>query len=676
MQTAINAGISDLYQAWAEHGGQNDFIPTLFQTDAAYLVAYEILLTPELHAELTKADKENLESTEILAITKIPSAFAKVGHTLQLHPIWWNTESIFGTATVGYLGLQSLKELVMLGHLKRYEVSLMPRQARPRHPHGLPHLGVGDRVPEQQSEGEVLFGLIDHGCPFAHPGLKAKSGGSRLLNVWYQDEKNAKLLTAARPKPWGFGYAAKATDFDNFLAANNGMEDWRIYANAGMPELKRNASHGAHMLGDLLDAQRSPSIMWALAAHGIAPEIKELELPPSADLVFVQLPDVYLDNMTRCAIAPYRLAALRYILASAGSKTKRVIVPISSEDFVGSHDGTTLFESAMDAMVDFAKKVKHKQLQILIAAGNNLRMRTHSKGTVVRKDEAASFKLRVHPANELPTFVEIWLDKEVDELQVSLTANASSNIPNPILTSADIDINFVEAISDVDGKMQAGIVNMKLQGQQVLLVRLPPSFTYDPSIATLPASDWEISIKGEKKNFTAHAYIARSYAGLGGVKRSTQSQFLLPRRETKDSDTLAQAYDLSDEFPEYGAGSVSGMANGKNVAVVGAYRLWDQRRSSYSAAGPSRAGGRLVASKYPVDYAAPADQSPSLAGIRNWSNRNGGSIRLNGASVSTPLAARWVAKHPPATFPPAPPTIVNGKHDPRIEPKVIQIIGI
>jgi hypothetical protein len=683
MSQPITKGVTDLYQAWANAGGSIDFQPDTNAPGTKFLVLYELSVPSNLESEFDKAvaAKKDDAASE-LATRSISKIFNQIPEQLQLQPIWWQGHTVYGTATVTANGLLLFQKLVIRKLIQRFEISLMPRQSRPKYQYAPPALSKGSANIEK-STGGVLYGVIDHGCPFAHPGLKTSGGKSRLLNIWYQDARTNELASGS-PGSWGFGSLATHTNIDAVLAKpeNQGIEDWRLYSQLGLKELKPNASHGAHILGDLLNAKSNTSLLWD-GVKDRAPIAEAEDIPETPDVVFVQLPDVYVQNLTRCAIAPYRLSALRFILESAGDDTNTIVVPISSEDFVGSHDGTTLFETALDAMVHFATNAHSKTLHVLIAASNSLRLRTHAN-PAAKASKAASFPFRVYPANELPTFIEIWMRTEDEKLSATIDNLNISIIQSTTKISLDLPLGHGHAIKDTTGKTQIGLVSMGLQGQQVLLVRLPPSFTYDDRVATLPSGDWKISITSKTKAFKAHAYIARSYHGLGGSLRSYQSQFIEPRRPNTNADTLGAADDLFEKFPDYGAGSINGMANGQKVTVIGGYRLWDGWRAAYSGAAPARTGGKLAeaTSDYAVDFAAPSDESPSLRGIRSWSNRSGGSFRLDGTSVATPFAARSVAKgnitlpntvaaKVPATGGAALSPPKKPKDDPKIPPKKI-----
>jgi hypothetical protein len=667
---AIPKGTSDPYLAWAQVGDTTDFESCQFDADAKLLVMYELELSKDLLVQLNNS--ADLDAAQIIATRPITIEFLAIGQTIKLHPIWWRDSIVYGTAALDSKGLVLFQTMAANSVITRFEVSYVPRMARASQPLVLPEINSKVTKPAMCDE-EILYGLIDHGCPFAHSRLKTQEQRSRLLNVWYQDQKQNKL-TETSPTLWQFGYTVTSQEINAFLSLRTGMEDWQIYAQAQMPELLVDSSHGAHMLGDLLDATNSPSLLWDGIKDKV-PQAQSVKPPKNPDVVFVQLPDIYLSSTTRNTLVAYRLSALRYLLSCAGTNTKKIIAPISSEIFVGSHDGTTLFEMALDAMIEFSSAHLQKELHVLISASNALRLRTHTHSGAVAVQQC-KFPLRVYPANELPTFAEVWIqqkdgeDGAVGVLDVTIQSRSNPNDP-PLLEAKGLALHQGQAAQDNDGKVIAGVLSMDLQRQQVLLVRLPPSFSYDDRVATLPSGDWEISISSTSTKFEAHAYIARSTHGMGGQLRSYQSQWIEPRRPIQLADTLQAPDDLLDEFPDYGAGSINGMANGQKVIVIGGYRLWDKRRSSYSGAAPARPKGRLAHSNYAVDYAAPSDESPSLSGIRSWSNRSGGSARLNGASVATPLAARSVANgnttpNPPTPSPSPSPT---SKKDPQIPPE-------
>jgi hypothetical protein len=658
----ISPEISDPYFAWSQQGGAADF-----EIQTQYLVVYECvrLLAPA----------EGVEDTEDLANPLI-NELAKVLPVIPIsfHPIWWDRKFVYGTATVNQSGLDWIRLMTKTKLINRFEVSLIPKQMRSWRGFNQPRLSLG-AAPTPDAKTEILYGVIDHGLPFAHPGLQcAGTAGSRILSAWYQEEQCSPRQTASflgsSPIGFGFGNILSSADL-TALYASSDHEDWRTYASRGLPELQRDYSHGSHMLGDLLEAQRSPSLQWAGFNQGkLVNGNPEYQLPVKPDTVFVQLPNAYAEHLNRSAIGAYRLSAMRYILACSGtaqSICKKIVIPISSEDYVGSHDGTSLFEKSVDALIHFAKTKKKKELMVFVASGNSLRMRTHEKMRALNitnpsTNSVCRSTVRIFPGNELATYVEIWIDKAYDELDIEVSPRIQTGLVKPRVRAKIKKSEMSCYIDSNNSSKVLSVLNLHLQNQQMLLVRLPPSFSLDNSMPVLSSNSWDINISSTKpgEEITAYAYIARSFEGLNGFLRSYQSRFLQKSKVQNN-----QPDDLLVELPDYAKGSINGMANGHAVKVIGGYQLWfasmtnksDRRRALYSSAGPARSGGRLTGTA--VDALAPSDQSPTLRGIRHWGNRSGGTFRLAGSSVATPFAARAVAKNniPPLPAKPVMPDI-------------------
>jgi hypothetical protein len=646
--SVIPAEITDPYFAWSLLGGATDY-----EMQQQFLVVYECVRGPVAAG--------STEETEELISPLIAEFETKAaGLAISIHPIWWNDVFLYGTVTVNQQGLDLIRLMTASGAINRFEVSLMPKQMRSWRGFKQPKISAGNSsIPEATTA--ILYGVIDHGLPFAHPGLQCSSdAGSRILSAWYQEEecspKQVTGYSGSAPNGFGFGNSLSSADLTT-LHTSSRSEDWRKYASFGLPELRRDDSHGSHMLGDLLEAQRSSSLQWASFKNGNALNANpEYQLPVKPDTVFVQLPNAYIENLNRSAIGAYRLSAMRYILACAGgsnSSCKNVVIPISSEDYVGSHDGTSLFEKSVDAMIQFAKTKKKKDLMVFIASGNSLRMRTHEQMRVLKNATTSSSPVyqstvRVFPSNELATYVEIWLDKAYDELDVEIAPRATIG---GAISAVKVKLKKSEMSYYQDPTSTLKIVsvlNLHLQKQQMLLVRLPPSFSLDNSTPVLPSNNWDININSTKigESIKAQAYIARSFHGLNGSLRSYQSRFL-QKSKVKNNEPD----DLLIDLPDYAKGSINGMANGQWVKVIGGYQLWfagmtkysDRRRAFYSSAGPARLGGRLVGTA--VDALAPSDEGAVLRGIRHWNNRSAGTFRLAGSSVATPFAARAAARN-------------------------------
>jgi hypothetical protein len=622
----IPTGATDAHTAWGVATNYTDY----GGPKKSYLLAYEI--------------DYSLLSNKIIDFAQHVLEIFPVG--AALHPVWWNAQSIFGTATVEAKLIPLIRKLVESGFITRFELALLPTGERL--PSATPPALDAGQKPCVTCNAELMYGVVDYGCPLAHARMRTASGASRLLNVWYQGA-TPKIPNAGAPQRWGFGSAVDHADLNPVLSSAAADEAVK-FAELGLPELSRDLSHGAQLLGYVLDAPESPSIKYFGYSDHL-PSKPRAKLPDAPDLVFVQLPPGYEQGMPRCAFPAYRLAALRYILECAGANTKRIVVPIASENTDGSHDGTSLFEVAVDALIEFAKANRAKDFRVIFGAGNSFAADTHTKIEIAPKSREQSLALRVLPGSERVTFAEIWLPKNLLNTEFALT-------PPGAATGSEVWCNG-DGIwtAGPNGQVTAGIISVSYAQQRCVLFRISPTLVYSGQAA--PVGDWTISLRAandQADSDTAYGYVANGVHGIGGRMRGHSSYWVRPRPIV---GTLDETLQFVEEF-NLGAGSVSGLANGKDVTVVGGYRLADQKRAQYSAAGPSRKPGRLLGTR--VDASVPTDESASLPGIRGWNNRSAGSARMSGNSVAAGLTAWLVGNR--SLSPPPPPS------NPMLDPQV------
>lgn len=616
--------------AFARYGGKS---PELF------LLAFEMGITG------SKQEAALIEQCN--AVFTQPDAF--------LHPIWWNAASVYGTALVTQNGLKRVEQAAAAGLVDRFEVALMPASERPVVAPN-PVAFAKKVVSPHQCRQPVLYGVLDNGCPIASSRLRI-AGRSRVLNFWDQDGF-FHVPDSGAPQKWKFGSSCSSDEIDAYCAGRPPSDDWALYQEAGLPELARDASHGAHVLGCLFGAHANSSLLWD-KVRDRAPERVKPRVSNGPDLVFVQLPSAYVQGMPRGALAPYRLAGLRYVLDCAGSETTTVVVPVASENYDGSHDGQSLFDQATDAMVAYAKQQKQKDLVLVVSAGNSLRTNTHER---VDLGVAAShpFRVRVLPGVERQTFVELWAPHALDALEFAL--QEPGDPAAPVFHSGD------GAWIAWDGATPfAGIVSLRQPSsfggdQRCIMFVIPPTLV-SQGTGGVPG-DWSITVRAPANaSGDVCAFIARMTPGIGGRRRGYQSTF--PRRFSSDWDFGAgKPAGPGRPFDEY---SLSGLATADKIIAVGGYRLRRKERALYSAGGPGRKPSRQGA--FLIDAAAPSDQGSALPGILAWGNRSAGFVRLAGTSVAAPLAARTVQAG--AARPTLPTTPGGGRKDPQVPVKNI-----
>ena len=107
-------------------------------------------------------------------------ASTQLGNRLDLAGL--SKEVPFFTA---HVGMKTVELLHQDAAIKRVEFAMPLRVQRYS-----PHKQAGDLsspVAIQKSQGTLLIGIIDSGCPFAHQAVRSTTDGTRVLAIWDQD---------------------------------------------------------------------------------------------------------------------------------------------------------------------------------------------------------------------------------------------------------------------------------------------------------------------------------------------------------------------------------------------------------------------------------------------------------------------------------------------------------
>jgi len=201
----------------------------------------------------------------------------------------------------------------------------------------------------------VILGIVDVGFQTDHPGFWDSSGQRyRVLRFWNQSN-------TAGPAPQGFTYGRECKTQTDVLAERN-----------------HDGTHGTHVAGIAGGSGLgSPNLQYA----GVAPE---------SDLVFVNI-RYSSPTLPGSALGDYLIAnpaiidAYDYILRYANSVGKRAVSNLSWGMFTGPHDGTSLFDRAVE---DLAAR----GLTVVGAAGNSGSTPLHLEARL-QKDTAYTFAL-------------------------------------------------------------------------------------------------------------------------------------------------------------------------------------------------------------------------------------------------------------------------------------------
>jgi len=225
---------------------------------------------------------------------------------------------------------------------------------------------------------DVIVGIIDIGFQPDHPTFYDKTGQqNRVKRYWDQ------LDNTGNP-PTGFDYGSLHTTLPDMLAKPNTDE-----------------LHGTHVSG-------------IAGGSGFGSEnLKQVGMAPEADLVFVNI-RYYDDSLPPSAkgdlwvASPAIIDGLDYIFKYADSVNKPAVVNLSWGMHSGPHDGTSLFDLAIENLTGPGK--------IFVGAGGNSGWtRTHI-GAMLEKDTMRTlpFNNRNVRADIEDMYIDMWASAATD----------------------------------------------------------------------------------------------------------------------------------------------------------------------------------------------------------------------------------------------------------------------
>jgi len=470
-----------------------------------------------------------------------------------------------------------------------------------------------------------VLGIIDDGCPFAHRHYRTTGPAPFAVRfIWDQGGGGGPNP----PVNYGRGLleGELATLVGN-ATVGGVVDEEATYRASRLPGLRDATSHGAQVMSH---------------ATGNARPGRQPNLPGRNDIAFVQLPPDALDEPAGRWMDHYALDGIHAISFYArrlfASPARHVVVNLSYGPQTGPHDGTSIFEAAVDELTQKAQSEAWK-LDVVVPSGNSHLLRAHAEFRLGATLDPLTWCLA--PDSQVPSYLEIWPPTGISlaELEVSLTSPTGETITAVDQTS----------VSSSTATVTAGPYCGKPGQYLVLLViaataRQQDSSLPDPWPLAVPGR-WKVAVTvrpGQAAAGTVDAYLARLDPNLGRKLRGRSGYLDTPTYDPRRY--LAASTHLAEPAAPPGTevrarGSLNGIATGAKVQVAAGYVGSSQpphgarKPSSYSSGGPSR-GARSG-----PDFAYPTDDSPVLRGRLAGGNRSGAVTRLFGTSFAAPMYA-------------------------------------
>jgi hypothetical protein len=204
----------------------------------------------------------------------------------------------------------------------------------------------------------VVVGIVDFGCDFAHRNFMKTNGRTRVEALWHQ----AGVATAT--SPFGYGRLFTAAQIDAALGAAN------PYASLGYgpaPDSPgRTGAHGTHVMD---------------IAAGSGGGSGQAGVAPKATIVFAEAATADIAWQGPGTVnqafgdSVQLLEAVRFCFDRAGNRP--CVVNLSLGTNGGPHDGTSLVEQGLDALVN-----EKPNRAVVIAASNSQEDGIHRAGRV------------------------------------------------------------------------------------------------------------------------------------------------------------------------------------------------------------------------------------------------------------------------------------------------------
>lgn len=449
------------------------------------------------------------------------------------------------------------------------------------------------------SASHVLV-VIDDGFGFLNSVFADRQGGSRVVSFWDQGGTSCR-------SPWrdvaGFGYGCELAGKEIqrlWQQRKSASDEEAIYKSLGYASVRRTATHGTHVAG--------------CAVAGVDPGL-------DFAIMLVQLPRDVSADTSGAGTARHVLDGVRYALDRVSPETN-VVVNVSFGALAGPHDGTTLLERSLDALI--RQEQKTRGFAVVLPAGNSFLGLGHASMNLA-PGERMELPWQVRRDDPTESFCEIWYPRDAfGALAVRLFDPAGHRCE-----AYDCDgENKVRPPANGAALIHARTPNAG-GGRSLSLCALAPTMPLQPGWEAARAGRWRVELRNRSDaDVRVDAWIQRDNAVALGPYPSRQSFFPpegLPRKPWH-ADRLP-----SDGQARRGTGNC--IAHGEEVVVVGGVHGSDFSLAGYMSMQPMGFGR-----PWP-DFLAVTDKNRARPGILGPGTFSGTHVWMNGTSVAAPHAA-------------------------------------
>jgi hypothetical protein len=508
---------------------------------------------------------------------------------------------------------------------------------------------------------QVVLGVLEDSCPFAHSALRHEGGGTRVVAYWNQSDFEASKpppgawtdppeTTGATDKSYGLELTHSAMNqalADHTYSGT--IDEEAVYTSLDIRVLARmRESHAGLVIplmagsGDQTCAQPSNQASEEIDLKRWKPD----EPASLAPVIAVNLPRELVRVSSGRWMGVQILDGLHYIASKAKSlcgEQARVVVNVSYGAIAGPHDGSGIIEEAMKELTDALYKDK---LAIVLAAGNAHGTTRHFDKDLVRVPSGVhssiknlangmvSFTLWVPPEKQRETFLELWLSNQERSLQSPMDVEIQVECEDNPEFRLSVRMDEMKFWPEAGAEPALGLFALRRPSQSTrrsMALLVLPGTELSDRYPSVPSGRWKITVLGSQphSDISVEAWVERDEV-LVGLRRPQSARLICDSPD----DPAAGLSDFN---------TLNNIATGEGVLVVGALNASRglipppseiPEVSAYSSA--TREDGKL-------SFSAVADSGFARQGIRTGGNRSGMVVRANGTSLAAPQVTRWIA---------------------------------